>query len=92
MSWLLWRDFIVNRRTPIASKILVAQILVRTQNSSFFRQKNFFQLMNQSFNLFKFEKIISLFFGLIYLQLSNDENGAMNRNGLLFILMMNSGN
>jgi ATP-binding cassette, subfamily G (WHITE), eye pigment precursor transporter len=35
--------------------------------------------------------VIGLFFGLIYLQLANDENGAMDRNGCLFILLMNTG-
>ncbi len=39
MSWLLWRDLIVNLRTPIASKILVGQILV---NNNYFKLIVFF--------------------------------------------------
>lgn len=35
--------------------------------------------------------VIGVFFGLIYLRLGSDENAAMDRNGLLFILMMNIG-
>jgi hypothetical protein len=36
-------------------------------------------------------KFIGIFFGLIYLQIVNNEIGSDDRNGLLFIFMMNIG-
>jgi hypothetical protein len=81
LYWLFWRQMKVDLRSPLATRVLAFQVLV---NLSLFTFNNY---TKDYFKFFLF-KVISVFIGLIFLRLNNDEKGVQNRLGVLYILLM----